>query len=148
MNIGVERLDLQPIMSRLWERVRSRLPLSFPRSAKWTARGLSRFDRDRAAETAPTLVADDAGHLGEERVVLPAAHVGARKKLRAPLPDQDGASRHVLAAERLDAEALGVRVATVAGRALSFFVCHGFAFDPSTLRSLRCGLRSSSGDDP
>src|SRR5262249_43939644 len=95
---------------------------------------LDRLDRDDAAVPAVVAVPDDARDLREERVVLAAAHVVAGEELRAALPDEDRAARHELAAEGLDAEPLRVRVAAVAGRALSLFVCHGrplpLPFDP------------------
>src|SRR6266508_3039770 len=51
----------------------------------------------------------------EERVVATDADVAARVNLGAALADDDGASGDLRAVEHLDAQALGVGVATVAG---------------------------------
>src|SRR5262245_16152632 len=101
-----------------------------PRSGPLTVRGLSRLDGDRAAEAPAVLVANHAGDFGEKRVVFPAADVDAREEFGSALTHEDRPSGNGLAPERLHAEALGVRVASVAGRTLTFFVCHGFAFEP------------------
>src|SRR5512141_2850143 len=81
-------------------------------------------DRDVAPEAALVVEVHDAVHLREERVVLGAADVQARLERRAALPDEDRAPGDELAGEALDAEALRVAVASVAGRARTFFVCH------------------------
>ena len=44
--------------------------------------------------------------------------------MRAALTDQDVAREHILAAEFLDAQTLGMRIAAVASTAACFFVCH------------------------
>src|SRR5688572_6434803 len=62
--------------------------------------------------------------LGEDRVVLAHAGIDARVELAAALPHDDVPRNHVLAAEVLDAEALGGRVAAVAGTATCFLMCH------------------------
>ena len=62
---------------------------------------------------AAVLEADYAGDLGEEGVVLAAAHVCAGLERGSALANQDGASGDYLAAEALDAEALRVRIAAV-----------------------------------
>src|SRR5262249_48103530 len=84
-------------------------------------------------------------HLGEERVVLPAADVIAREELRAALPHDDRAAGHDLAREDLHAEALGIRVASVAGGTLTLLVCHRILAIP---RSLRCEPVSWSAGPP
>src|SRR5258708_35462266 len=61
-------------------------------------------------------------------------HAAARVPLGADLADQDVARNDLLPAEDLDAAVLPGGVAAVAGRALSFFVCHGC---PRSLRR-RC----------
>ena len=50
----------------------------------------------------------------EERIVLTAADIVTRLPLRSTLPRENVTAKHVLAAELLEAEALRVRVATVA----------------------------------
>src|SRR2546421_4638375 len=64
--------------------------------------------------------------LGEDRVVL--ADSGARTgaKARTALADDDHSCLHDLPVEQLDAEALRVRVAAVAGGAKTFLVSHYF----------------------
>ena len=61
---------------------------------------------------------------GEEGVVPSASDVVAGAELRSALADDDTARRHVLAAEDLDAEILGVGIAPVAGGTLSLFMGH------------------------
>src|SRR5688572_8946598 len=82
------------------------------------------FDGDDPALATAFAEANDAGHPREEGVVLPAADVDTREKTRPALAHEDRASRHDLSRELLDPEPLGVRVATVARRALSLLVCH------------------------
>src|SRR5262249_46326241 len=60
----------------------------------------------------------------EERVVLTEADVLASVERRTDLADDDAAGGDVLAAEDLHATALRRRIATVARRALTFFVSH------------------------
>src|ERR1044072_5771494 len=62
--------------------------------------------------------------LGEDRVVLADPRAGAGAEARAALPDDDHAGLHRLAVEQLDAEALCVRIAAVAGGAKTFLVSH------------------------
>ena len=76
--------------------------------------------RPRVADRTATV----AGGQGEQRVVLAAADAVARVELGAALPDDDLAGLDDLAAEALDAQALGVGVATVAGAGCALFVCH------------------------
>src|SRR5699024_9399985 len=78
---------------------------------------------DLAATTAAEL--DGTRGEGEERVVAATADVQARVEVRAALADDDLTGADDLAAEALDTEALGVRVATVARGTRAFLVCHG-----------------------
>ena len=61
---------------------------------------------------------------GEQRVVATTADAGAGVEVGAALADDDLAGVDDLAAEPLDAEALGVGVATVLGRGRALLVCH------------------------
>src|SRR5215468_10194326 len=60
----------------------------------------------------------------EQGVVLAEADILPRVPLGAPLARQDVASEHLFAAENLQAQALGMRIAAVARRAACFLVCH------------------------
>ena len=60
----------------------------------------------------------------EQGVVATATDVRAGVEVRAALADDDLARADDLAAEALHAEALRVRVTTVASGARSLFVCH------------------------
>src|SRR6188768_4292075 len=60
----------------------------------------------------------------EQRVVAATADAVAGVEVRAALADEDLAGLDGLAAEALDAEVLGVAVATVAGRGRTLLVCH------------------------
>src|SRR5436190_5840333 len=60
----------------------------------------------------------------EQSKILAHAHVGAGTELGAALTDDDVARNDSLAAEPLHAAALGVRVPTVASRALTLLMCH------------------------
>ena len=62
--------------------------------------------------------------LGEERVVLAEADVETRPEASPALPHEDRTAGHDVAVEPLDAETLRLRVAPVARRALTLFVCH------------------------
>src|SRR5436309_9310673 len=64
--------------------------------------------------------------LGEDRVVLADPGAGARAEARAALADDDHPGLHGLTVEQLDAEALRVRVAAVAGGAKTLLVSHYF----------------------
>src|SRR4051794_25557196 len=82
-----------------------------------------RHDVDHlAAALLPEL--DSAGGDGEQGVVAAAAQVGAGVEVGAALADDDLARIHDLAAEALHAEALRVRVTTVASGARALLVCH------------------------
>ena len=74
---------------------------------------LYRLDHHELAHLSFVQELDAAGDLGEESIVLAAAHVQARLYARAPLPDDDGASGDDLSAERLKAKPLRVRIAPV-----------------------------------
>src|SRR5512138_3590876 len=88
--------------------------------------GVDRLDGDHAALPAAVGVPDDSRNLCEQGVVLASPDVHSREKACAPLAHEDRAARNDLAREPLDAEPLGVRVASVARGALSLLVCHGF----------------------
>src|SRR5207302_6035100 len=61
----------------------------------------------------------------EEGVVAPLANAGPGVDPGSPLADDDRPGGHVLAAERLHAEPLGLGVASVLGGAAALLVCHG-----------------------
>src|SRR4051794_9296205 len=82
-----------------------------------------RQDRDDAP-TAAGLEVDDAGRLGEQRVVLAHADALAGLEARAALADEDLAAGDDLAGEDLDPEELGVRVAAVLGGAEALLMRH------------------------
>lgn len=67
---------------------------------------------------------DDAVNESVEGVVLAHADVFARVELGAALANNDAACVDGCIAENLDAEALSLGIATVAGRAAAFLVCH------------------------
>ena len=72
-------------------------------------------DVDEFAATAATEL-DPAISRSEQRVVAPATHILAGVELGAPLADDDAASGHLATVVDLDAQALCVGVAAVAGR--------------------------------
>src|SRR3954471_15628163 len=67
---------------------------------------------------------DGARRAGVQRVVAAHADAVAGLEAAAALADDDLAAGDGLAREHLDAEALGVRVTAVAGRAEALLVCH------------------------
>src|SRR5712675_1613879 len=69
--------------------------------------------------------------LREQRVIGSDTDVHAGAIHRAALTNQDVAREHVLAAEFLDAETLGMRIAAVSSAAARFFMCHEVS--PATL---------------
>src|SRR5215207_1284062 len=81
-------------------------------------------DRHDVDDLAAALVAElhRAGLEREQGVVATATDARTRVEVRAALTDEDLARANDLAAEALHAEALGVRVTTVASRARSLFV--------------------------
>jgi hypothetical protein len=60
---------------------------------------------------------------GEQGVIRADADVDAGAIHRPALTNQDIACQHILAAELLDAQALGMRIAAIAITAACFFVC-------------------------
>ena len=80
-------------------------------------------DGDDAAAAAFAEV-DRARGAGVDRVVLADADAVARLEAGAALAHDDLAAGDGLAGEDLHAEALGVRVAAVAGGAEAFLMCH------------------------
>src|SRR5438552_4591584 len=76
------------------------------------------------ARVPPPLELHVAVDVREEGVVVAAADVEARLEPRPALPDENAAAGHELAAEALDPEHLGIRIATVAGAANAFLVRH------------------------
>src|SRR5690606_35909416 len=80
-------------------------------------------DADRLAAAAAAEL-DGAVDEAEQRVVLALADVLAGVELRAALTDEDGSGGDLGAAEHLHAEALRVRVATVAGGTATFGLGH------------------------
>src|SRR5213075_226406 len=97
-----------------------------PRSEKLRRSQNSDFRRHDVDRLAATLLAelDRAGGPGEQRVVAATADVHAGVELGATLADQDLARVDFLAAVALDAEALRVRVTTVAGAGRTLLVSH------------------------
>src|SRR4051794_1202210 len=85
--------------------------------------GVAGRDRDDAAAAAGRELHRARG-AGEQRVVAAHADALAGLEAAAALADDDLAAGHGLAGEDLHAEALGVRVAAVAGGAEALLVCH------------------------
>src|SRR4051812_34891319 len=115
--------------------------------------GLDGCDGDGLASP-PRAEGDRAGVEREQRVVAPATDTQTRVEVGPALAHDDLAGLDDLAAEALHAEALGVRVAAVAGRRSALLVCHVFV-SPSRCRGPRrwsgadgapaaCGSRSCS----
>jgi hypothetical protein len=67
---------------------------------------------------------DGAVDEGVKSVVLTHAHVEARVVSGTPLTDDDVAGLYDFLAELLDSEPFGMRLTTVLGTGLTFFVCH------------------------
>src|SRR5262245_6127768 len=87
---------------------------------------LSRHHADRLlAGRALEVELDPAAHLRVERMVLAHADVVAGMDLGSALPHDDAAGGDELSAVGLDAQALGLGIAAVAGAAACFLVCHG-----------------------
>src|SRR5262245_14828940 len=89
---------------------------------------------DDAAVRAVVLESHLAGDLRVDRVVFSDAGVQAGAEASSALADDDRAAGHEVAVVGFDAEPLRVRVAAVAGAALSFFMSHS-AFTKSTVDS-------------
>src|SRR4051794_39472563 len=94
------------------------------RAAPWLLAG--GHDRDHAA-TPAVLELHGAGPRGEDRVVLADADALARLEAGPALAHDDLAAVHDLPCEDLHAEALGVRVASVAAGAESLLMSHYLA---------------------
>jgi len=62
--------------------------------------------------------------LGEQSVVSTAPHERAGVEFGSPLPNQNGARWHNLAAKYLDSESLCLGVSAVSRRCRPFLVCH------------------------
>src|SRR6266478_3333397 len=82
------------------------------------------FFRDDVDAFALSVKEDDAVGQCEQRVVLAAADVAAGVEVGAALANDDAAAPNALAAVELDAQALAVRLAAVADRALTFLMSH------------------------
>ncbi len=87
-----------------------------------TGRGSDRNDLHLAVFAVPL---HEAVGLSEEGVVATHTHVATGTHLRPALADKDGTSRGEFAAVEFNAEALGARIAAVAGSAATFLCCHG-----------------------
>src|SRR5579885_147681 len=117
-----------PSARRGWaDSVRNGLPQKSPGRRGFC--GPFRLARDDVHEGAVLRPAGAKDHatlrLGVDRVVLAHAGVEAGMETGAALAHDDAAGRHEFAAEALDAQPLGLRVAAVAGAASSLFMCHG-----------------------
>jgi hypothetical protein len=80
---------------------------------------------DNADTPAATVEQHDAIDQGVQSEVAPLSYTAAWMEFVADLANQDIASIYGLPAELFHTTTLGVRVATVAAGALSFFMCHG-----------------------
>src|SRR5262245_33206583 len=88
--------------------------------------GFDRLNADHAPVRAVILEPDPSGDLRENRVVLADPGVQPGTEPAPPLADDDRAAGHEVAVVRLDAEPLRIRVAAVAGAALSFLMSHSY----------------------
>ena len=75
---------------------------------------------------APAFLVEENGAFLEckQRVIFAHTNIASGMELGSDLTDEDGTSGYLLAAESLDSASLCVAVASVAGRALTFLVCH------------------------
>src|SRR5262245_15585220 len=107
------------------ERGRSRPPSLMLRARQWSI-CRRRFRPFAEHVHAPALAVEHykAVHQCKQRVVLGPLDVQARVELRAALPDDNAPRGDVFARVGFDASALGIRIATVPRRALTFFMCH------------------------
>ena len=62
--------------------------------------------------------------LREQRVIPTNANIDAGVNLGAPLANEDVSRNHLLAAKHLDAQSLGLGIATVLATSACFFMCH------------------------
>jgi hypothetical protein len=105
-------------------------------------RGCGRgIDRNPHTVSALTLELDYAGDLGKQRPVAANPHVLTRVKLGPNLTNQNAARADFFATKALHTAHLGIGVATVASRALPFFVCH----DASSLSIVAARKPTSDG---
>src|SRR5262245_3006783 len=95
-------------------------------STSSTNKLLDGLDADDAAVRAVVLEPHLAGDLRVDRVVFADARVQAGAEAASTLADDDRAARDDVAVVRLGADPLRVRVAAVAGAALSFFMSHNY----------------------
>src|SRR6185437_10790345 len=105
----------------------ARAPRAPARAASRLLSGLGEVRQDAHVQSllgALALEGDAARDLREERVIGTDPDVLACVYRRAALTHENVARQHPLAAETLDAETLGVRVAAVFGAAARLFVCH------------------------
>jgi hypothetical protein len=115
----------------------AKTPLDFERRSRYAAvaglLGGCRHGADADEAAMLTLVAelDDAVDLREERVVAADADVHARVEAGTALANENRSTGNELTGETLDAEHFRLRIATVARRALSFFMSHGKFLLPS-----------------
>src|SRR5699024_5102042 len=102
-------------------------PRGRPALRSWAATGsglgAGRNDVDGLAATLGAEL-DRTGGEGEQRVVAATPHADARVEPGAALADQDLAGVDLLATEPLDAETLGVGIATVTGADRALLTCH------------------------
>ena len=97
-------------------------------------------NRDLLAVLAHALKLHGAVHEGEQRVVLPLAHVGAGVDLRSALSDKDVAGENELSVSSLGAKTLGLTVAAVLGRTQTFFMCQSVS--PPSVK-ISCGTNQA-----
>src|SRR5271166_3288339 len=99
-------------MPLLTGRMRKRQYRSLKQWKKMNPRSLFlRADADELAQTAPVAKLNNAGKLGEQRIVLAAPDVLAGLKGSAALAHDDRAAGYQFSAEYLHAEPLRVRIA-------------------------------------
>ena len=79
-------------------------------------------NRDLLAVLAHALELHSAVHLGEQGVVAALAHVGAGMNVAAALTNQNVAGQNLLTIGALDAQALGLGVTAVLGRAAALLM--------------------------
>src|SRR5207302_9804907 len=111
-----------------------------------STKDLLRDDADAPPVLAHTLVPNLARDEGEQGVVATEADPGAGCDPGSALPHEDRAGANGLAAVDLHAQHLRVGVATVAGRAAAFLVCHLSTYFLSCLerREARLGFSSTT----
>ena len=85
---------------------------------------LSGGDAHEATAVAFIPEIDDSVDFRKERVIASDADILAGVEARATLANDDRPTGHELTSEALDAQHLRLRIATIARRALSLFMCH------------------------